>query len=183
MKLLRHRSSLAFLALTALLSVPASFGQTQSDPNGAAQVTLAKLFPPAYPPLARATRIEGEVELTLNLRKDGTVQNAAVVKGHPLLVQAALDSARKSEFACDNCSEDLTSYKFIYTFSLWPASSCGEVSPQQQTSPPHPSHPYVTQSSNHVMVYDYVLTSCDVGPDRHRVRSWKCLYLWKCSLR
>jgi TonB family protein len=176
MKLLRHRSSLTFLALTALLSVPASFGQSPSDPNGAGQVTLAKLFPPAYPPLARATRIEGEVELTLNLRKDGTVQNATVIKGHPLLVQAALDSAQKSQFVCDSCSDDLTPYTLFYTFSLW-YLPCSEMGQARQASDPHQ---YVSRSGNHVILHDDAPTICDPAPGRHR--SIKCLYLWKCSV-
>ena len=50
---------------------------------------------PIYPPLAKQARIQGVVELNAIIGKDGTVQNLTVAKGHPLLVQAALDAVRQ----------------------------------------------------------------------------------------
>jgi len=50
---------------------------------------------PLYPPLAKQARIQGTVELNAIIGKDGTVQNLTVVKGHPLLVQAALDAVKQ----------------------------------------------------------------------------------------
>jgi protein TonB len=50
---------------------------------------------PLYPPLAKQARIQGIVELNAVIGKDGTVQNLSVVKGHPLLVQAALDAVKQ----------------------------------------------------------------------------------------
>jgi protein TonB len=50
---------------------------------------------PLYPPLAKQARIQGVVELNAVIGKDGTVQNLSVVKGHPLLVQAALDAVKQ----------------------------------------------------------------------------------------
>src|SRR5271168_5238703 len=53
---------------------------------------------PMYPPLARVTGIRGSVSLQLVVGVDGTVKEAIVLSGHPLLVQAALDAARKRHY-------------------------------------------------------------------------------------
>jgi TonB family protein len=62
-----------------------------------AVVTAAKLIKrvnPAYPPLARQTRISGTVSLDAVIGKDGSVLQLKVLSGHPLLIQAALDAVR-----------------------------------------------------------------------------------------
>jgi protein TonB len=50
---------------------------------------------PLYPPLARAARNSGQVELMAIIGTDGTVRQLQVLKGHPLLTQAALDAVRQ----------------------------------------------------------------------------------------
>ena len=50
---------------------------------------------PVYPPLARAARVSGDVELTAIIGTDGAVRQLQVAKGHPLLAQAALDAVRQ----------------------------------------------------------------------------------------
>src|SRR5215472_12206755 len=70
--------------------------QTRIKQGGA--VTAASLInkvQPAYPPLARQTRISGTVRLHAIISKDGSVQQLEVLSGHPLLVQAALDAVRQ----------------------------------------------------------------------------------------
>ena len=49
------------------------------------QVVLSKLSSPVYPPLARVARISGDVNLALRIRRDGSIESAEVVSGHPLL--------------------------------------------------------------------------------------------------
>lgn len=49
---------------------------------------------PIYPPLAKQARISGTVELSAIIGKDGRVQDLKVVRGHPLLVQSALDAVK-----------------------------------------------------------------------------------------
>ncbi len=51
-----------------------------------------------YPPLARQTRISGTVVATISVGKDGSVKNADILRGHPLLNQAVLDAVRKWRF-------------------------------------------------------------------------------------
>src|SRR6266849_252685 len=70
---------------------------------------LAKLHPPTFPPLANQARIAGDVELELGIRQDGSVESATVVSGHPLLAQAAMESAKLSQFQCYGCAHSVTS--------------------------------------------------------------------------
>ncbi len=50
---------------------------------------------PEYPELARMTRTEGAVEFEAVIGKDGTIEELKVLKGHPLLVKAALEAVRQ----------------------------------------------------------------------------------------
>jgi periplasmic protein TonB len=50
---------------------------------------------PMYPPLARQARIQGQVELRAIISKAGTIENLVVLRGHPMLVPAAIDAVRK----------------------------------------------------------------------------------------
>ena len=56
---------------------------------------LLREVKPAYPSLARAARIQGTVKIEAILSADGTVRDARVVSGHPLLVAAALNAVRQ----------------------------------------------------------------------------------------
>jgi len=90
----------------------------QHDITSQAGVSLIKPHAPAYPPLARTARVTGDVKLQVGLRRDGTVSVVKVVSGHPLLNQAALESAQKSIFECRDCSKGTTLFDLTYTFVL-----------------------------------------------------------------
>jgi len=47
---------------------------------------------PAYPPLAKTSRIQGPVVLAAVISKAGAIENLRVISGHPMLVKAALDA-------------------------------------------------------------------------------------------
>jgi protein TonB len=53
---------------------------------------LIRQVKPTYPPLARQARISGTVVFSAMISKEGTIENLALVSGHPLLVQAARDA-------------------------------------------------------------------------------------------
>jgi TonB family protein len=117
-------------------------------------VVLNKLFPPAYPPLARQARITGDVKIQVTIRQDGSVASVEVISGHPLLKQAALDSVQKSTFECQSwssgvyvvgCRDVVPSFTLTYTFGM--RDDPGDL-------------------------------DCSVT----RARSRKCLYLWRCGL-
>ena len=58
------------------------------------QANLITKISPVYPPLAKQARIQGTVELSAIIGKDGRVQDLKVVRGHPLLVASALDAVK-----------------------------------------------------------------------------------------
>ena len=53
---------------------------------------------PAYPELARKMNLAGTVKVEVVVAPNGTVKDAKVVGGHPVLANAALDAARKWRF-------------------------------------------------------------------------------------
>jgi protein TonB len=50
---------------------------------------------PAYPPLARGARIQGQVILQAVISKQGTIENLRLLTGHPMLVRAAIEAVRQ----------------------------------------------------------------------------------------
>jgi TonB family protein len=148
------------------------------------EVVLKELYRPVYPAIARLGRITGDVDLTLNVRQDGSVESVVVISGHPLLQNAALNSARQSRFECWNCSAAVTPYRLVYTFQLAVLTVHCNPGPKDCKEPtPDVPPPQVTQLPNHVTILNHVLDACicDVLPRRHR--SLKCVYLWRCGPR
>ena len=111
---LRGRSSKSVLPFATRLAILffasyTVFAQTDAPvPAAAAGVFLVKLSPPVYPPLARQARIMGDVRIQLAIRRDGSIESSEGVSGHPLLKQAALESAQQSEFECRVLATKLT---------------------------------------------------------------------------
>jgi protein TonB len=50
---------------------------------------------PAYPPGAKAARIQGHVVLDVIIGKDGSVLEIKLVSGHPLLAPAAMEAVKQ----------------------------------------------------------------------------------------
>jgi TonB family protein len=63
--------------------------------SGNIQPALISRVEPVYPPLAKQAHVQGTVDLSAIIGKDGHVQDLKVVRGHPLLVQAALDAVNQ----------------------------------------------------------------------------------------
>ncbi|MGO9640349.1 MAG: energy transducer TonB [Candidatus Acidiferrales bacterium] len=163
------------IVVVASCGVAESLGQSEANPNTPQDgVVLTKLFQPVYPRIALLAMISGDVVLKLGVRQDGTVASTEVIRGHPLLIQAALDSAQHSQFECRKCTEPVTPYRMVYTFQLGPARFC---------EAPDSRYPQVTQSQNHVTLVDQPVGTCDPVEEIRKVRSAKCLYLWKCGHR
>ena len=74
-------------------------GQRPAGPvkisQGVMEASLIHRVQADYPPIARAARISGRVELCAIIAADGTVRHVEVVGGHPLLVQAAVAAVRQ----------------------------------------------------------------------------------------
>jgi len=59
------------------------------------QTKLVSQPHPVYPPDAKAARIQGVVQLSAIIGKDGTIQKLEVISGHPLLVPSALEAVQQ----------------------------------------------------------------------------------------
>jgi protein TonB len=60
--------------------------------SGIVESNLIHRVQPAYPALARSARVQGVVEFTAVISKQGTIENLQLVRGHPLLVTAAREA-------------------------------------------------------------------------------------------
>ncbi len=59
------------------------------------RANLIRQVRPRYPALAKQARIQGTVILEAIISKQGSVENLRVVKGHPLLIQSALNAVKQ----------------------------------------------------------------------------------------
>lgn len=171
----RMRLNVAALLLLAGLAVNWTTLAAQQASPAASQsngkIVMISPFNPTYPPLARLANITGDVEVKVEINKDGSVKSASVVSGHPMLTQAALESAQRSNFECRGCENAAMVGLVTYSFRIaaspgWP---CPEI-----------SGPRVTQSGNQVTVSaEPALVHPYFGYTR--ARSAKCIYLWACG--
>jgi TonB family protein len=65
-----------------------------SLPAEIAQTLLVTKIVPAYPPLARQARVQGEVVLDVDISKEGTIEGLRTQAGHPMLIPAAIDAVK-----------------------------------------------------------------------------------------
>ena len=77
---------------SSVLSTTAAI--TRVSPE-AAQANLSTSVPPAYPALANAARVQGNVVLQVEISILGLVQNITVLSGHPFLNEAANQAVRR----------------------------------------------------------------------------------------
>jgi len=159
--------SLLLLTFAAALAGLAYSQQGVSD----GELVIISLANPTYPPLARQARISGDVELKLGIRKSGEIDSLVLVSGHPMLAQAALNSAQHSRFECAGCKNEVTFRSLIYSFQF--EASPGWPCPEERG-------PHVVRSENHItvtaepaLVYPYFANI--------QARSPKCFYLWRCG--
>src|SRR5207245_2568849 len=97
--------------------------------------------------------------------------------GHPLLKQAALDSARQSQFDCRSCTKAVTSYSLRYKFQLVDpdlTKDCAAWTDEERNE--------LNSSQREITVFATAVVTCDPIVVLTRIRSAKCLYLWRCGL-
>ncbi len=66
--------------------------------QGVTEGLLLKKVTPQYPQIARTAHIQGAVQLSAVIGKDGSIQNLQVISGHPMLAQAALSAVKQWKY-------------------------------------------------------------------------------------
>ena len=68
---------------------------------------------PLYPELARRMNITGVVKVRVTVAANGSVKDAALIGGHPVLASAALEAAKKWHFeARQEESTEIVEFRF-----------------------------------------------------------------------
>jgi len=112
-----QRSLAAVLAAVTLgLTVGVGFAgapATQAPPADEIVRRAKTRVDPNYPELARKMSLSGTVKIEVTVAPNGSVKDARVVGGHPVLANAALDAARKWRFEpASTESKGIIDFKF-----------------------------------------------------------------------
>lgn len=167
--------------------IPSRLGSAQ-DTEATSRVILTKLSPPEYPRLARQAMIRGDVIVKVSLHSDGTVESVTPIDGNPMLVEAAVNSARQSTFECVQCGNSGGTRSFTYSFeqsSEKPDPCCCSGNGAASAD----SSIHLLRSGNHITVTAPPACICpDACTERwaeehSHFRAPRCLYLWKCGHR
>jgi len=86
--------------------------------GGVLQGSAIKKIQPPYPPIAKAARAAGAVQVQVTISEEGRVIEAAVISGHPLLRDAALQAARQWMFRPTELSGVPVKVQGILTFNF-----------------------------------------------------------------
>lgn len=86
--------------------------------GGVLQGSAIKKPAPAYPPIAKAARAAGAVQVQVTISEDGRVIDAQVVSGHPLLRDAAVQAARQWVFKPTELSGVPVKVQGVLTFNF-----------------------------------------------------------------
>ena len=151
----------------ALANVASAQGADQTA------VVPIQLSRAVYPPIAMAANITGEVEVTLEIRSDGTIASAIVVSGPELLRPAALEAAHRATFTCRECSGGLQPYSIVFEFRY--GTTFKPMTEDQQPAPVSVSQ---VQSRVATLAEPQLVEPYFAG---RSVRAAKCAYLWNCG--
>jgi TonB family protein len=164
-----------------LVSPPIGLTQASGMSGSKTGVSVTKLAHPVYPRLAQQAHITGTVNIEVRVARDGIVQSATVISGHAMLRDSALQSARQSQFECERCSAEVSTYLLDYEFRLVAPDLTRDCT--QWTDEELNAHSVKFDSAyNRVTVSAMEVWTCDPTVQLHKVRSAKCLYLWRCRV-
>jgi TonB family protein len=90
---LKHTFAVGLLLMGgwAAISAPQLWGQEINR-------KIKNKVAPVYPELAKRMSITGVVKLQVTVAANGSIKNAKVIGGHPVLASAALDAVKKWRF-------------------------------------------------------------------------------------
>jgi TonB family protein len=86
------------VALLAVAAIAVGAALRAQDATGEMTRRVKSKIPAVYPELARKMNLAGTVKVQVVVAPNGTVKEAKVVGGHPVLANAALDAVRKWRF-------------------------------------------------------------------------------------
>lgn len=94
-----QRIAAALLAVVTIVGILGiARGGAQTPPGDELNRRAKSRVQPPYPELARKMNITGAVKIEVTVAPNGSVKEARVVGGHPVLANAALDAAKKWRF-------------------------------------------------------------------------------------
>jgi TonB family protein len=167
-----------FALLSVIVSTCCVHGFAQQAPK--TQAILASFAEPVYPPLARQANIHGTVSVIVAIHSDGT-SAVALESGHPMLTQAALDSAKRTRFECRRCDADVP-YRLVYSFRLVRGNDCcSAMSVPAKITLEQESSDQDGRPQTEISIAAEEICICDPAAQVVKKRSVKCLYLWRCS--
>jgi TonB family protein len=88
----------ALLAGLTLVSAGPQYSGAQATQSDDVARRAKTKVQPIYPELAHKMNISGTVKIEVVVAPNGTVKEARIVGGHPVLANAALDAAKKWRF-------------------------------------------------------------------------------------
>jgi len=88
----------ALFAAVAIVSGAGSVVMRAQDSENEIVRRAKSKVQPAYPELARKMNITGIVKVQVTVSPNGTVKDAKVIGGHPVLASAALEAVKKWRF-------------------------------------------------------------------------------------
>jgi TonB family protein len=94
----RSRVAAVVAALTVAGTLGPCYSGAQNSQNDEIVRRAKSRVEPVYPELARKMNISGTVKIEVTVSPNGTVKEARIVGGHPVLAGAALDAAKKWRF-------------------------------------------------------------------------------------
>jgi TonB family protein len=87
-----------FLAVVAMTAGVGVAGLRAQEAQGEIVRRAKTKVQPVYPDLARKMNITGTVKVEVTVSPNGTVKDAKIVGGHPVLATAALEAVKKWRF-------------------------------------------------------------------------------------
>lgn len=117
----------------AMKIVDVPFGEAPKKINvsgGVLQGSALKKVNPEYPPVAKAARASGAIQVQITISEEGKVIDATAVSGHSLLRDAAVEAARQWEFKPTVLSGQAVKVQGILNFNFSLQSEDGNISNQ-----------------------------------------------------
>jgi len=102
------------LSLCLLIALSGGWAHAELRVSMAEALKAAVKRPnPAYSPIAKQMRVAGDVEVEVNITKDGDVENVKVLSGNALLTAPVVKAVKEWKFS-PFASEAVTQLKFTF---------------------------------------------------------------------